>query len=376
MGDDDILHGALIGVEGARARLNTPVLVLDRDALMRNIAAMAAFARANKLALRPHAKTHKSADIARLQIEAGAVGVCCAKLGEAEALAEAAPDILITSPVVTAPAIARLIALQARMKALCVAVDHPENVRALAAAAAKERPLDVVIDVDPGIRRTGVSSPRDARALAALILGEPSLRLRGVQFYCGAHQHIADYAARAESLAERMAHLKTVIAAIEEAGARIALVTGGGTGTHEIDARIGVLTELQAGSYIFMDRQYRECDLAEGRAPFEPSLFVEASVISANAPGLVTLDCGFKALAADGGPPEVFAGAPAGAAFHFAGDEHGLLVIKGARLPLGARVTLVTPHCDPTVNLYDSYHVVRGETLEAIWPVSARGRAR
>lgn len=378
MSDID-LHRHLIGQQGARAALNTPVLVIDADALERNIAAMAAFAQKAGVALRPHAKTHKSVDIAKKQIAAGAVGVCCAKMGEAEALAAGGVGaILITSPVVTPQAIARLAALHGRIGDLRVAADNPDNVDALAAALPQAgQPLPVFVDIDPGIRRTGVASPEAAAALAQRIAAHPNLRFAGVQFYCGAQQHIESYADRRAAIEERTAYLRAVIDALEAAGLAPDIVTGGGTGTHRIDAALGVFTELQVGSYVFMDRQYDDCDLTGDAArAYENALFVDAHVISANAPGMGTLDCGFKALSTDGGAPSIASGAPREAAFFFMGDEHAALVAMGHAFQVGDAVSLVPPHCDPTVNLYDAYHVVRDGTLIDIWPVSARGRSR
>jgi D-serine deaminase-like pyridoxal phosphate-dependent protein len=379
MATDWDLHNHLIGQQGSRGALNTPVLVIDKGALERNIAAMAAFAKTRGLALRPHAKTHKSIEIARLQLKAGAVGVCCAKLGEAEALAAGGIGaILITSPVVTPQAVARLAALSARMEDLRVVADNPENVAALAMATeGAERPLAVLVDIDPGIRRTGVASPEAAVRLAKQIASEPSLRFAGVQFYCGVQQHIASFAERRAALAERTEYLSGVIDQLRMAGLAPELITGGGTGTHFIDAELGVLNELQAGSYVFMDRQYNECDLqGQGAGPFETALMIDARVISANSASMATLDAGFKAMAADGGAPTVLSGAPAASAFVFMGDEHGALIAPDHVFRIGDLVTLTSPHCDPTVNLYDYYHVVRDGTLIAIWPVSARGRSR
>lgn len=378
MSDID-LHRDLIGRQGSRQALNTPVLVIDHDALQRNIAAMAAFARAHGLALRPHAKTHKSVEIARLQMEAGAVGVCCAKLGEAETLAAGGiGSILITSPVVTAQAIARLAALNQRMTDLRVVADHPDNVDALGAAAKAGRPLTIIVDIDPGIRRTGVASPEAAVALAERIARNGALRLGGVQFYCGVQQHVASYEERRAAIEDRSAYLRAVVDALRGAGHHVETITGGGTGTHRIDAGIGVLNELQAGSYVFMDRQYGECDLSgEGAAaPFEAALFVDAHVISANHASMATVDAGFKALSTDGGSPTIVNGAPANTMFVFMGDEHGALIAPDHAFRLGDLVSLQVPHCDPTVNLYDAYHVVRDGTLIDIWAVSARGRSR
>ncbi len=378
MSDTD-LHKHLIGQQGSRLALNTPVLVIDRDALQRNVEAMAAFARSNTLALRPHAKTHKSVDVAKLQLAAGAVGVCCAKLGEAEVLAEGGvQNVLITSPVVTPQAIARLVALNGKIDALRVVADNLDNVDALAAATkAAGQSLEVVVDVDPGIRRTGVPSPEAAVALAQRIAAAPSLRFAGVQYYCGAQQHIESFKDRRAAIVDRTDYLKTVLQALEASGHAPEVVTGGGTGTHQIDAELGVLTELQTGSYVFMDKQYNDCDLdGQGRKPFETSLFVDAHVISANSSSMATIDAGFKALSTDGGLPVVTDGAPKGAMFVFMGDEHGALIAPDHTFRIGDHISLAVPHCDPTVNLYEAYHVVRDGALIAIWPVSARGRSR
>ncbi|MDP8913174.1 MAG: DSD1 family PLP-dependent enzyme [Pseudomonadota bacterium] len=373
------LHAGLIAEPGSRGRLNTPALVLDIDAFERNVAKMAAFARARGIALRPHAKTHKSADVARAQIAAGAVGLCCAKLGEAEALAAEGIDGLhLTSPVVTPPGIARLAALNARIESLSVVADHPGPVGAMAAAAAGGRPLRVIVDIDPGIGRTGVASAEDAVALARQIAESPSLIYAGVQFYCGSQQHIADFAGRRAAIADRTDYLRSVIGVLTAAGLAPPLVTGGGTGSHVIDAELSVLTELQVGSYVFMDREYGDCDLdGTGTSPFEVALMVEASVVSANRPGMATIDAGLKAFAVDAGPPVLLSGASEGSRYRFMGDEHGAVIASnGEAAPaIMSRVTLATPHCDPTVNLYDAYHVVSGDTLVDIWPVTARGRS-
>lgn len=378
MASDIDLHRHLIGQQGSRAALNTPALVIDLDALDRNIATMAAFARAHGVALRPHAKTHKSADIAKRQIAAGAVGVCCAKLGEAEALAEAGVSaILITSPVVTPQAIARLVALNARIDDLMVVADNPANVAALTHAVGGGKPLTIIVDIDPGIRRTGVATPDDAVALAQAIADAPNLRFAGVQFYCGSQQHIAAYADRRAAIEERTAYLHGIVEQLTSVGLAPRIITGGGTGTHRIDAGLGVLNELQVGSYVFMDRQYAECALVEaGAPPFETALMIEAHVISANAPSMATLDSGFKSMSTDAGVPTILSGAPTDAAFFFMGDEHAALIAPGHEFAIGQRVTLAAPHCDPTVNLYDAYHLVRGDTLVDIWSVTARGRSR
>ena len=378
--NDFELHGHLIGRQGSRRDLNTPVLIVDIEALDRNIATMAAFAAAHGLALRPHAKTHKSPDIARRQIAAGAIGSCCAKLGEAEALADGGviKGLHITSPIVSPPAIERLMALNARTEGLMCVVDNATNVAAIGAANAGGKPLTLIIDVDPGIRRTGVASPAAAVEVLAAIRAEPSLSYAGVQYYCGMQQHLASYADRATAMADRADYLRSVIAALADAGGPPAIVSGGGTGTHRIDAGLDLFTELQVGSYVFMDSQYLACELtSEGPSPFETALMIDARVVSNNAAGMVTLDAGFKAFSTDAEPPLVLAGAPDGAKYFFMGDEHGALICPAGQPPgLAEMVTLAAPHCDPTVNLYDTYHVVAGNTLQALWPVAGRGRSR
>jgi D-serine deaminase-like pyridoxal phosphate-dependent protein len=381
MTSDRILHDALIGRQGSRADLNTPVLILDQGALDRNIARMAALTKAAGVALRPHAKTHKSVAIARRQLDAGAVGVCCAKIGEAEVLADGGiTGILITSPVAAPAAIARLAKLAARAEGLMAVVDHPAvAARIDAALAAEGAQLDVIIDIDPGIARTGVASAEAAVALAQTIDAWPNLTYRGVQYYCGSQQHIESYAERRAAIVERTDYLQGVIVALADAGFAPPIVTGSGTGTHRIDLDLGVFTELQAGSYVFMDKQYLDCELAEDdAAPFEVALAVDARVVSANHSGLVTIDAGFKSLSTDGGVAAVRRGAPETAFFAFMGDEHAALIAPGIgdTLQPGDPVSLTVPHCDPTVNLYDHYHVVAGDTLIDIWPVSARGCAR
>jgi D-serine deaminase-like pyridoxal phosphate-dependent protein len=370
------LNAHLIGRQGGRRDLATPALVIDLDALERNIAAMAAFARNSGLSLRPHAKTHKSVEIARRQIAAGALGVCCAKLGEAEALADGGVEnILITSPVVGAFGVERLAALAARASGVMAAVDHPDAVEALTASGAA---LTLLVDIDPGIHRTGVADGDTAVALARMIDASANLTFAGVQFYCGMQQHIEAFVARREAIEERTAYLADIVRKLTEAGLKPRIVTGGGTGTHAIDAPLGVFTELQVGSYVFMDRQYNDCDLTgNGISPFETALMVDARVISASHPFMSTVDAGFKAFATEAGAPPIRSGAAEGAAYHFMGDEHGCIVPPSGAAPpmLGEVVTFAAPHCDPTVNLYDFYHAVRGDTLAEIWPIEARGKS-
>ena len=375
------LNAALIGVPGGRTKLNTPALILDLDLFEHNLEAMKAHSEKHKLALRPHAKTHKSAEIAKRQIELGALGICCAKLGEAEALtARGIGSILLTSPVVTPQGIDRLIALNQRADGLMATIDNAQ-VAAVTATAAETAGtvLDVLIDLDVGLHRTGIAPGDPARDLATFIDGHPNLNFRGLQAYAGHVMHIEDFEERRKSSLECMAVLKQTREEFAAMGMISEIVSGGGTGTYNIDPEVNVLTELQVGSYILMDRQYNEVPLADGAPmPFATALQVQTTVISANHPGLATTDAGFKAFASDADAPQITSGAPDGAAYFFFGDEQGGVLLPDDKTTLAAGDILMctVPHCDPTVNLYDVYHCVRGDIVVDIWPVDARGRSQ
>ena len=370
---------ALIGLPGGRARLDTPALLIERPALLRNIARMAEFAATRGVGLRPHSKTHKSVEIARLQIAAGALGVCCVTLGEAEIMVGAGiPGVLITSPAVTPSKIARLMALAAEAGpgGVMVVVDHPRNIAELdAAAATLDHPLDVLVDYGAGYNRTGAASHAELLGLALLVGDAPNLRLRGLQSYAGNLQHIPERAQRVAAAAELRATLAHLAEAAHGQGTPFEIVTGAGTGTHDLDPDGHVFTELQAGSYIFMDVDYRDA-LADGLngPPFEIALLVQTAVVSINAANWVTTDGGIKCFATDGPLPEVASGTDPASRYQLFGDEHGKLFPVGPRPALGARIELVTPHCDPTVNLHDFFHVMEGDTLVALWPVDGRGK--
>jgi 3-hydroxy-D-aspartate aldolase len=374
------LNADLVGVPEGRSKLQTPALVIDLDVLERNIAHMAEFAAKRGIQLRPHAKTHKSAEIARQQIEAGGLGVCVAKLGEAEALADAGVEnLLITSPVVTDKGIERLIALNARMPDLMATIDNPETAgRIDTAAKASGKKLKVLVDLDPGMSRTGIPMGDRGFALVEQVTKAGGLEFMGLQCYAGNVQHMESPNERRDRSLSVMRELGEFRDSLKKRGINPRIVSGGGTGTFDIDPDAHVLTELQVGSYVFMDRQYRDVWTKPGDAvPFETSLFVQTTVISANRDGLATTDAGFKSFATDAGPPEIATGAPEGANYFFFGDEQGgvLYSTATAKLVPGSVLTCVVPHCDPTVNLYDVYHAVRGDRLEAIWPVDSRGRS-
>ncbi len=374
------VNAHLLNVPGGRWRLNTPSLTLDLDLLEENIARMARLCADNAIGLRPHAKSHKSIEIARRQLAAGAVGICCAKLGEAEIFAAGGiGSILITSPVVTEEGCRRLGSLNRLCPDLMVVTDSEANVAALAgAAAASGRALKIIIDLDVGQHRTGITPGNGAVALARLIDVTPGLSLAGIQGYAGHLQHVEKRHEREAGTLAAMTLLAQMREAIEREGLACPIVTGGGTGTFDLDPVAGALTDLQAGSYLFMDGQYNDVWEKDGdTAPFATSLFVQTTVISANHPGIATADGGLKAFAADAGPPRIVSGAPDGSTYLARSDEHGRIELPpGHALAVGTTVTCAVPHCDPTVNLYDHYHVVRGDTLIDIWPVDARGKSQ
>ena len=368
----------LIGQPGSREELCTPALLLDFDAFQRNVDAMAAFCREHGVALRPHAKTHKSVEIARRQLEAGAAGICCATIGEAERLvAGGIGNLLITSPVVTAPKLRRLAALQARAEGLMVVADSVAAVDALAEiAAGADRQLWVLVDLGVGRQRTGCTSSEAALAVARRIACSNSLAFGGVQAYAGYLQHIADLAERRRAGATEDVMVSEVLDRLAADRIQVPRVSGAGTGTHALDAAGGLFSELQCGSYIFLDVDYARVALRAGAPqPFEPALFVRTAVISANAANHVTTDAGLKHFATDGPRPQILRGAPEGAEYFFFGDEHGRVELADAprHLPVGSVLECLTPHCDPTVNLHSVYHVVQGDRLIDIWPIDARG---
>ena len=369
----------LIGVPGSRHSIHTPALVLDLDILESNIRKMAAFANCRLEKLRPHAKTHKSAKIAQMQIDAGAVGVCCAKLGEAETLAALGIDgILITSPIVTAEKIERLLDLNDQMDELLIVVDNIQvGKRLVEYVARRARPLQVLVDMGAGGNRTGAATPQAAAQIAAYLQGHANVEMRGLQVYAGYLQHIENYNARVTAAEIERTRIKTAMSEFRAIGASLDIVAGSGTGTFDLDAGEEVFSELQVGSYVFMDTEYNRVNKpTSSSSGFQTSLFVQSCVISANVAGKATVDAGFKAFSTDGPKPVVVGGAPTSSGFAFMGDEHGCVLLPDGATPLrvGDIVTFETPHCDPTVNLYDTYCCVRGNDLVDIWPVDTRGK--
>ncbi len=380
--DQPRFHDVLahLGEAGSRERLTTPALVCDVDMLRDNVLKMAAFVSPFAVNLRPHVKSHKSAYVAALQLDAGAAGLAFAKLSEAEAivtrLLASGRDrlsVLVTSPLVGRAQAERALVLAQRCELLVVA-DDLDGVRELGTHAARgDADLGVLCDVDVGLGRTGVTSALEALAVADAVAQFSGLRFAGVQGYGGHLQHLSGRERRLAATAESTSRLQAVIDALQAHGHTVDIRTGGGTGTASIDVELGCLNELQCGSYVFMDREYRDALGGDPEGQFAQSLSVSSTVISSNQTEFVTLDAGLKAMATDAGVPTVV-GSDDPARYRFFGDEHGLLVRSpGERLERGDRVELVPPHCDPTVDRYDVIWLVRGDAVVDVALVDARG---
>jgi 3-hydroxy-D-aspartate aldolase len=404
-------NAALRNVPGSRGDLATPALVLDLDALERNLATMARLCAERGLALRPHAKTHKSVHIAKLQVAAGALGVCVANLREAEVMAAGGVRGLhLTTPVVGRAKIDILVSLLKQGADLTIVVDSIAAIAPLEAALKRAgQTVAALVDIDVrAMYRTGVASAEDAVAVATALQASATIDYAGVQYYSGIVQHLPDYAERAAIYGVELDKLADILKRLEVAGLPARIVSGGGSGSFDLDAQSGLFTENQAGSYLFMDMEYGEVEFMAGQRPFDYALTIQGTVISNNVRGLVTVDVGAKAFATDGPIPRLVSGVPKGAGFFYFGDEFGAVLFEEiggrlgealsqmparygkqsydlfhglfgsaeaspGRLTLGAKVELLAPHCDPTVNLHDVYHCVRGDTLVDIWPVDARG---
>ena len=369
---------SLIGQQGSRTALSTPALVLDLDRLERNIAYLATYLGEAGHGVRPVAKIHKSVEIAKRQIEAGALGQCCATLAEAEVMADAGiPGVLLFSPVVTGPKIARLAALNTRADGLLVAVDDAEVADRLAAAAlAAGKPLRMLVDFEVGGRRTGLVAVDDALALARHIVETEGAVYAGVQGYNGSFQREPDWAARRAEQERCTAPLATLCERLAAAGLAPEIVSGGGTGTYAIDAAAGLFTECQAGSYVFMDVNYADTPFEpDNPHPFETTLFVRTTVISARDEFAIT-DAGIKEFAREQLAPRIASGAHPASRYDLVGDDMGRVAVPdGERVPqVGDALECITPHCYGTLNLYDVYHCVRGDTLVDIWPIEARSQ--
>lgn len=356
--------------------IQTPALIVDLDAFERNVERMQNYADTVGIGLRPHAKTHKSANIALHQIEKGAVGICCQKVSEAEALVRGGvPDVLVANEVADPKKIDRLARL-AKSARICVCVDDPATVAALSEAAVRhDVAIDVLVEIDCGAHRCGVVPGAPAVELALKVAAAPNLAFAGLQAYHGSAQHIYDPTERRAAIDKATALARQTAGLLREAGLEPKTITGAGTGTHDLEGASGLYTELQAGSYIFMDADYARVRSTEGNGTvggFEHALFLLTSVMSKPAPDRAVCDAGLKAHSIDSGLPVVFDRPDI--TYTGASDEHGNLADPQNALKLNDRLRLVPGHCDPTCNLHDWYVCVRNGRVEALWPITARGK--
>lgn len=358
--------------------LPTPSLLVDLDRLESNIARMADYAKKAGVNLRPHAKTHKCAEIARRQLKAGALGVCTATIREAEAMAaEGVGGLLLTSETAGPNKIHRLIRLTQKNPDMMAVVDHPMQAEQLSEAAqAAKVQINVMVDIDPIGRRTGIGPGEKAVELAKKIDQLPNLKLRGVHGYSGSSSHVEGFEARKEHSAKVMGPVIESFRQMQRAGLPAEIMSGASTGTYNIDPAFDGMTEMQAGSYVFMDVDYRKIGGQGGAVydDFQPALTVLATVISKNHEDRATTDAGLKAFATDRKfGPEVLG--VEGVGYRFGGDEHGILELENPsrEIRLGDKVELLVPHCDPNVNLYDRMYCVRGDEVKEVWRVTARG---
>lgn len=365
-----------------RDDIPTPALLLDLDGFDANVATMAAHLKARGKGFRPHGKTHKCPQIAQALVRAGAIGNCVAKLSEAEVFAaDGLEGLLVTTQIVGRPKIARAVALAARKRDTIFVVDDALNVRYLndaAGAFGAKPPLRLNLAVDLLFGRTGLAPGEPALELAKVIDSLPHLRLAGLQAYDGGASHTVGFEERRKRSESSMAQAIETRRLLERDGLACPLLSCGSTGTYNIDSEIAGVTELQPGSFMFMDTDYNRIGGREGSVyrDFENALTVVTTVVS-HRPNVAIVDGGFKAFSTDR-PFTPEAKSLQGITYAWAGDEHGRLDLTNAsaEVKLGDRIEFVVPHCDPSVNLYDRLYCLRGDRVEAVWPIAARGMSQ
>lgn len=363
----------------SKSELLTPALCVDLDALERNIDTMQSTVSRNGVGVRPHTKTHKCPAIAHLQMARGAVGICTAKLTEAEVMFEHGLDqILLTTCNVSAAKIRRAMRLRTWCPGFIQAVDTQANARDLDAAAGEAGVVaDVTVDVDPGGHRTGVPSGEPAVTLAQLVDRLPNLRLRGMLCYDGGSQHVAGFEARRTQAIERLAPAAETFSRMRQSGLNVEIFSGGGTGTYNIDHATPGFTDVQSGSYVFLDAQYLSIggqDDSETYNDFEPSLTILTTVLNAQYEGRATTDAGAKSCTINR-PWSIIIG-ETGMSYTSGSDEFGTIRYENpSRIyQVGDRLELIVSHCDPVVNLYDTMYATRNGRVEAVWPIAGRGK--
>jgi D-serine deaminase-like pyridoxal phosphate-dependent protein len=374
------LNLELAGRPGSRAQLETPAALLDLDLFESNIALLADTCRRHGIGVRPHAKSHKCAEIARRQIAAGALGVCCAKPGELIALFEAGiNDLCLTAPVASTRKIDALAQAARRGARIMVVADRPDLVAAYAQAADRNGTrLDVLVDLDTGLNRTGVDLPEAAVALAREIRSYPALNYAGVQAYNGRVQHVDGFSDRRAANRACNRILQSFVTALRHASLAPRIISGGGTGTTLVDGEEAMVTEIQAGSYVAMDETYRSVDVFGADRPgFAFALRIAVTVVGHSSAGFAIVDGGSKSFGIDGPPPYVLLGGRQIGRIEWCGDEFGRILPAPAEatVPIGTVVECTVPHCDPTINLHDFLHIVAADQLLTLWRIDARGRA-
>ena len=358
------------------SEVDTPALLIELDPFERNLNRLAEAAAKYAINLRPHSKTHKCPVIARRQMALGAVGVCCQKVSEAEAMVYGGiSNVLISNEVVGLPKLRRMAAL-AKQAEVAICVDDAGNVQDLGRVAVELGvDLAVYVEIDVGAKRCGVEAGEPVLKLAKVIEESPRLHFAGLQAYQGRAQHIRSHEERRSAIDAAVDKISRTIGLLQKNGIACPVVSGAGTGSYEFEAQSKIYTELQAGSYIFMDADYARNLDADGKPDrtFEHSLFVYTTVMSKPNPAWAALDAGLKALSVDSGMPDIFG--ITGVQYARASDEHGKLEISDPNCPikLGDKIKLIPGHCDPTANLYDWYVGIRNDRVEAIWPITARG---
>ncbi len=369
---------ALPGMD--EADIQTPCLILDLDALERNIKKMGDYARAHGMRHRVHGKMHKSVDVAKLQEKlGGAVGVCCQKVSEAEVFARGGiRDVLVSNQVRDPAKIDRLARLPKLGARTIVCVDDIDNVAELSAAAQKHvTTIECLVEIDCGAGRCGVTTTEDVVKIAKAIHAAPGLKFTGIQAYQGAMQHLDKYEDRKAKLDTAIAQVKDAVDGLKAVGLEPELVSGGGTGSYYFESNSGVYNELQCGSYAFMDADYGRILDKDGnridRGEWQNALFIFTQVMSHAKPDKAICDAGLKAQSVDSGLPVIYGRDDV--EYIKCSDEHGVISDPKGVLKVGDKLRLVPGHCDPTANVHDWYVGVRKGKVETLWPVSARGKA-
>lgn len=360
--------------------IQTPCLILDLDALERNIKKMGDYAKAHGMRHRSHGKMHKSVDVQKLQEElGGSVGVCCQKVSEAEVFARGGiKDILVTNEVRDLAKIDRLARMPKLGSTVTVCVDDVANIADLSAAAQKHgTELGIFVEIDCGAGRCGVKTTEAVLEIAKAAAAAPNLTFKGIQAYQGAMQHMDSFEDRKAKLDAAIAQVNEAVEALDAIGLKPEFVSGGGTGSYYFESNSGVYNELQCGSYAFMDADYGRIHDKEGKridqGEWENALFILTSVMSHAKPNLAVVDAGLKAQSVDSGLPFIYGRDDV--KYIKCSDEHGVVDDPNGVLKVNEKLKLVPGHCDPTCNVHDWYVGVRNGKVETVWPVSARGRA-